>query len=593
MMEDNKDGFVRILGVLIVMSVFMVFWQYLFPLPKTETPKEKAQADLAVVENGGVVEGEDEDANNIRMSAKKGASGDVEIKQAADTNMPKVGAEQIKFGNEKITGYIDLMGASIDGLTLVDYKDNVVGEEPVHLFYPAGTKNEYYVSFNWLAMSGGVTQADLPNAKTVWSSNASFEKGEKYTKFDLTKEPLILTHKNKLGQTFIITITLDEGNMFTVTQKVLNNGSQAVEIYPYAQIKRHISESESKDGFVGAVGTWDNSFKNVELKKLKKEDIIEKDTKGSFVGFSDKYWLTAIAPSVNSSTDLIYALSKKSNGDEYIKIAALEKQCIVEPNGEGSSYFNIFVGPKDIDLLDKYSKEYDIKLLDHSIEFGKLYFICKPMLLLLRFINNYVGNYGIAIIIMTIIIRGALFPLSNKSYKSMKKMRDLGPKLAELKVTYADDQKSLNQAMIDLYRKEDVSPIAGIWPLVLQLPIFFALYRVLYTSIEMRHSPFFGWITDLAAPDPTNIFNLFGLLHFTPPSFLHVGVLPLIMGLTMFIQQILAPTTMDNSKMNIMKYLPVVFIFIFARFPTGLLIYWTMSNVLSIIQQQVSTKFSK
>jgi YidC/Oxa1 family membrane protein insertase len=375
---------------------------------------------------------------------------------------------------------------------------------------------------------------------------------------------------------------------------VVNNSKKDISLMTYTKIKRDVTTpSTDTSSYQGPVIVHENSMKEVDYAKIKKSGGLNYIEDGkhceqgqhNWAGFSDKYWLSAVLFDCNFVEKVSFRAY--ANGDrKYIQSDILENSILVDSGKKSvdtKSY--VYLGPKDISALDDYSEKYNIKLFDKSIDFGMFYFLTKPILLMLRFIHKFVDNYGLAIIFLTIIIRIIMLPLGNKSYRMMSKMKTIQPKVEALKSQFGDDKMAMNKAMIDLYKKEQVNPFATFIPILIQIPIFFALYKVLYISIEIRQSPFIWWIRDLSAPDPTSIFNLFGLLPFGLPGFLQVGILPILVGLTMWLQQIMSYSGPTNEYTKVMKYMPIFFTFLFASFPAGLMIYWTINNLFSIINQ--------
>jgi YidC/Oxa1 family membrane protein insertase len=341
---------------------------------------------------------------------------------------------------------------------------------------------------------------------------------------------------------------------------------------------------------IGAVANELQEYSYDNIKDEKKESFSNGIV--NWLGITDKYWLAAFIPDGVENYGANYSYSSKSGRDQF-QADFISNEKLIESGGSFELTHHLFAGPKKVDLLDKYENEYGIKLFDRAIDFGWFYILTKPIFNAMNFFYSYVGNFGISIMLVTILIKMFMFTLANKSYRSMKKMKKLQPEMERLKELYADDKARLNQEVMGLYKKEKVNPISGCLPLLVQIPVFFSIYKVLYVTIEMRHAPFFGWIKDLSAPDPTTLFNLFGLLPFTPPSFLMIGVWPLIMAATMFLQQKMSPAPTDPVQAQVMKFMPLMFLFMFSSFPAGLLIYWSWNNVLSIVQQSYINKLDK
>ena len=485
---------------------------------------------------------------------------------------------RITFNNNVIKGSINLVGARLDDVILLKYHQDIASNSPnVVLMSPSKTQDTHFIEFGWLSSTSGI---DLPNNNTQWTAN----------KPNLQlNEILTLSYINPQKVEFYIDISLDENYMFKFKQRVINNSSHDIKLTNYGLISKASAMPKDSNMIIheGAIGVLDN-----KLVETKYEDIISKEkiefNNASWLGFSDKYWLSALVPvNSNNLTDkLSYSLK---NGQPRFQAAFNTTMPLTVNPKEQVEWSEIltFSGAKELDLLDHYETKHNIKLFDRAVDFGILYFITKPIFQLLHYFYDLVGNFGIAILLLTVIIKILLFPLAYKGFKGMNRLKDLQPKMAQLKEKYVDDAPGFQRALIDLYRQEKVNPMGGCLPILLQIPIFFALYKVLYVTIEMRHAPFFGWINDLSAPDHLTITNLFGLLPFTPPPFLIIGIFPILMALTMFIQQRLNPEPSDPVQAKVMKFLPLMFLFMFSSFPSGLVIYWTWSNILSILQQVI------
>jgi YidC/Oxa1 family membrane protein insertase len=481
--------------------------------------------------------------------------------------------------SDKIKGSINLKGGCLDDITLLEYKTSVKeNADYVDLLSPKNTKEAYFVDFDILCPD----QTELPKKDAMWEIQGN----DTLT----TKTPVTIYWVNQQGVRFERTFTLDDNYLITVANKVVNNSADNICIQQKAFIQRNKPKTE---GFFilheGALGFLDNHLVERDYDKLtdnKKEDIA---SKGGWIGFTDKYWLVAIVP--NQQANSTFSFTGKE-GSEFSAATKIEQKSI-HPGEAVEQSINIFVGPKKLALLDGYEESLKVKNFDLAIDFGWFYFLTKPLFQFLDIVNSFVGNFGIAILIMTLLSKLLLFPLANKSYRSMGRMKTLTPKMDQLKKRYKDDPVKLQKEMMNLYKTEKVNPLSGCLPMLIQAPIFFCLYKVLFVSIEMRHAPFFGWIHDLSSQDPTTIFNLFGLLPFTPPSFLMIGIWPILMGVTMLWQQKLNPQPMDEAQAKMMMLMPIFFTYLLSSFPAGLVIYWTFSNILSIIQQKAIMEISK
>lgn len=500
--------------------------------------------------------------------------------------------ERLKIDTPRLHGSINLKGARIDDLTLADYRDTVDPQSAeVVLLSPSGTADPahaYFAEFGWLADDA---KQNMPSAETLWRTRS----------LDLTVDkPVTLTWDNGQGLTFEREIAIDANYMFTVTDRVKNSGT-AVTLFNYGSISRH-AMPPSQDLFIlheGPLGVLNGTLREAKYHDLLENPAIEeKTTAGGWAGITDKYWLVALVPDQTMPTTVrmqaVDSTGKKDKLAHRFQIDARGAGQLLAPGDNVTNTTRLFAGAKEVRLLDAYEEQLGIARFDLAVDFGWFYFLTKPFFYAIDGIAKYfaASGYGfaIAILLFTVLLKLVFFPLQNKSYIAMNRMKALQPKMVELRERHKEDRAKLNMEMFELYRREKVNPMAGCWPILIQIPVFFALYKVLYVTIEMRHAPFWGWVHDLAAPDPTSVFNLFGLLPFTPPSLLMVGIWPLLMGVTMYLQQKLAPANPDPTQAMVFKWLPVVFTFMLAHFPAGLVIYWTWSNSLSILQQWVLLK---
>jgi YidC/Oxa1 family membrane protein insertase len=405
-------------------------------------------------------------------------------------------------------------------------------------------------------------------------------------------QPVTLSWDNGEGLRFARTIALDDGYLLTVTQRIENTTEEPVGLFPFGLISRWGTPKTL--GFYilheGPIGVLEGKLHEIDYDDLQEDGDLDFRSQGGWLGITDKYWLTALIPDQQSEIEARFLHTLHDGQDRYQVDYRGTAPITVAPGQTAEITDRFFGGAKVVGLLDRYQAEYGIPLFDRAVDFGWFYFLTKPLFHVLHFFYQVTGNYGVAILLLTLLVKLIFFPLANKSYRAMSLMKKLQPKMMELREKYADDKMAMNQALMKLYKDEKVNPMSGCLPIVVQIPVFFALYKVLFVSIEMRHAPFFGWIHDLSAPDPTSVFNLFGLLPFDPPSFLMIGIWPLIMGATMLLQTKLNPQPADPVQAKVMMLLPVMFIFLFATFPAGLVIYWTWNNVLSIAQQWVIMK---
>ena len=488
---------------------------------------------------------------------------------------------RVRINTPELHGSIALVGGRIDDLTLVRFRETIDPNSPeIVLFSPPGSAEPYFAELGWVGAPPGVP---LPGPNTRWEADGSEL---------VANRPLTLTWDNGAGLVFKRIYSVDEHFMFTITQEVENKGAEAVGINPYSAVARWGSPETSQFFILheGPIGVLDGTLKELSYEDLREQGVISYPTTGGWLGFTDKYWLGAVIPMQTDRVDARFVHTRAGELDKYQADYVGGGQ-VVPPGGSISQRTMLFAGAKEVRLLDRYAAEYGIKRFDLAIDFGWFYFLTKPFFLFLIYLKGLVGNLGVAILILTVCIKLAMFPLANKSYRAMSQMRKLAPEMTKLRERFAEDKARLNQEMMALYKREKVNPASGCLPMIVQIPVFFALYKVLFVTIEMRHAPFFGWIQDLSARDPTTIWNLFGLIPWNPeailPAALHIGAWPLIMGVTMYLQQKLNPQPPDPVQAKIFMFLPVIFTFMLAQFPAGLVIYWTWNNILSVIQQWV------
>jgi YidC/Oxa1 family membrane protein insertase len=485
-------------------------------------------------------------------------------------------APRVHISTPSLHGSISLQGGRIDDLTLVKFHEEPDPKSPeVTLLSPATGPGAYYAEFGWVPADA---KTAVPNAETRWTANGQ----------SLTPDtPVVLTWDNGQGLRFTRTYTVDQSYMFGVTQTVQNTTGEPVSLFPYGLVSRW-GTPKTQDIYIlheGALGVLDGTLKEAKYKKLREDDhLLSEKSKGGWIGITDKYWLTALVPDQAMDIDARMSWRSVDAMDRY-QTDWLGTAIAIAPGATAESTSHFFAGAKELSLLDSYGEKLGIPRFDLAIDFGWFYFMTKPFFYFLRFIHSQVGNFGISILIFTVVVKGLFYPLASKSYRSMSKMKKLQPEVKALQEKFGDDKARLNQEMMALYKREKANPVSGCLPILIQIPVFFSLYKVLYVTIEMRQAPFFGWIQDLSIPDPTTLFNLFGLIPFNPPSFLHIGVWPLIMGVTMFLQQKLNPQPADPVQAKMFTFLPLVFTFMLASFPAGLVIYWAWSNTLSIAQQ--------
>tara|TARA_Y100000590_G_scaffold469895_1_gene660478 strand:+ start:1415 stop:3130 length:1716 start_codon:yes stop_codon:yes gene_type:complete len=552
-----------ILAIILSLLILLGF-QYFFESPRMKKEMQKKEQLKTKNEFNN-------ESNNLSISSNEY----LELDEALTKD------ERIKINAPRLKGSISLKGLKIDDLTFKDYQIELdKNSELVTLFKPGSTKGGYFSNFGWIKSSKD-ENFDLPNDQTIWTSNSKVLTNDK---------SVIFTWKNNQNIIFEQEISVDENYMFSIKQKVTNNSDKNINISPVAKISR--TDTPKTQGFFilheGPIGVVDNVLEEIDYKELKKNiGPIEYNSKGGWFGITDKYWLASIIPNQTSNVIARYQFYSKNNKEKY---QVDFKGGIIEiPSSKSITINNLlYAGAKEVKILDKYEKQYLIPRLDFAIDFGWYYFLTKPFLYLLIFFNGMLGNFGLSIIFLTLLIKLIFFPLANKSYIAMQKMKELQPQLMRIKENCKNDKVKLNQEMMGLYKREKVNPAAGCLPILIQIPVFFALYKILFVSLEMRHAPFFLWINDLSAADPTSILNLFGLLPYDPnflPKIINVGLWPLIMGLSMWFQQKLNPQPTDPMQAKIFMFLPIFFTFILASFPSGLVIYWTINNILSMAQQ--------
>jgi len=499
-----------------------------------------------------------------------------EVAKDAATLVAEQAANRIRIDTPALHGSINLVGGRIDDLKLADYHATPDrGSPEIVLLAPAGAPNAYYAEFGWVPEDRSLP---VPAADTVWTAAAGQTLGP--------DKPVTLTWDNGKGLVFERTIAVDKQYMFTVTQKVRNSTGAAVKLLPYSLVSRH--GTPHTEGYYilheGPLGVFDGKLNEHKYDDLKKAGTISAPTTGGWIGITDKYWLVSLIPDAKAAETARFVHTTAGNQDRF-QVDLMGQAIEVPAGGTAEDTARLFAGAKQVRLLDAYAKQYGITNFDLAIDFGWFYFLTKPFFYALDFIAGIVGNFGIAILIFTVIIKGAFFPLANKSYQAMSKMKKLQPEMTKIRERFEDDKVRQQQEMMALYKREKVNPMAGCLPILVQIPVFFALYKVLFVTIEMRHAPFYGWIRDLSAPDPTTIFNLFGLIPWDPPAMLMLGIWPIIMGVTMWFQQKLNPAPPDPVQAKMFQFLPIIFTFMLASFPAGLVIYWAWNNTLSIAQQ--------
>jgi YidC/Oxa1 family membrane protein insertase len=502
---------------------------------------------------------------------------------------------RIAIDTPRLHGSVNLKGGRIDDLSLQQFRETVDPASPaIVLLSPSGAPDALYAEFGWVAASGSSQQ--FPGPDTIWKQDGSDTLG--------IDHPVTLSYDNGSGLIFHRTIAVDDHYLFTIRDQVENKTGSPVALSSYALVSRHGAPKvqgyyilhEGLIGVMGDQGLQEETYKKIDDKKTESWDVTD-----AWLGFTDKYWAAVLLPDTDAKVHARFNATD-NNGLKIYQTDYLSAPQTIAPGAAGSANARLFAGAKEVSVVGinfpfasygGYNEALKLNHFDLLIDWGWFYFITKPMFLALDFFFHLVGNFGIAILIVTVLVKLLFFPLANKSYASMAKMKAVQPQMAMIKERYADDRTKQQQAMMELYKKEQINPVAGCAPIAIQIPVFFSLYKVLFITIEMRHTPFYGWIKDLSAPDPTNIFTLFGLIPFDPTvlpligSFMHLGFWPAIMGVTMWVQMKLNPAPPDPTQQMIFNWMPLIFTFMLASFPAGLVIYWAWNNSLSVLQQSV------
>ena len=482
--------------------------------------------------------------------------------------------KHIAIKTPSLSGSVRLKGARLDNLSLIKYRETLEADSPyISLLSPAGTAFPFFAEFGWVSSDA----IALPNAETPWKTADS----------ELTPEkPLTLTWDNSDGLRFIRQISVDTDYMFTISDRIENYGKKTAKLFKYGLVGRtNIPESQRGAVLEGLVGYLDGSLKEFPYTKMDKEKQTSFKTTGGWAGITDKYWMAVLAFDQNAPNVTVKFSEQDTSAGKHYQADYLMPPTFVEPGQAVQTTNRVFAGAKELKLIDAYEKNLGIRRFDLTVDFGWYYFLTKPFFFILSWFNSLFGNMGLAILFFAFLLRLAMFPIANKSFENMAKMKELQPKMEKLRERYGNDKMRLNQEMMELYRVNKINPAAGCLPMLIQIPVFFSLYKVLYISLELRQAPFYGWIHDLSAPDPSSVFTLFGALNWPIPDFLNIGIWPVAMGLTMWIQQQMNPKTPDKTQNMILTMMPLMMTFLLGHLASGLVIYWTWSNVLSIAQQ--------
>ena len=554
---DSKN----VLMAVVLSTIVLVFWATFFEPPVNEIQNENNKITKKDQSSTPSIEEVDEIKKISRDQAIKGI-------------------ERIKLENKNILGSISLEGGVIDDIVFKNYKENLNGDENVVFLNPKSSNDGYYIETGWAASGSEVL--NLPVDSTIWTV-----KGNNYLS---PNNPVVLEWNNNEGLIFQKKIELDDEFLFKITQKIKNNSKNSYQFFPYGQITRNIKPEVTPiyilhEGFLGVFG---DELKEMDYEDVEKEKYTTNNSKG-WLGITDKYWLTALVPEKgkNFKSEFLF------KDDKYKANFIIKDPVILNPGSSAESIINSFVAAKEVSVIDNYANKLGIEKFDLAIDWGWFYFFTKPLFFVIDYFFKLTGNFGWSIVIITALIRLIFFPLANYSFRSMAKMKVLQPEMVRLKEVHKADKVKLQQEMMALYKREKVNPISGCLPVIIQIPFFFAIYKMLYVTLEMRHQPFFGWIEDLSSRDPTSIFNLFGIIPWDPPTFLMIGAWPILMGISMFVQQKLNPTPPDPLQAKIFMFFPIFLTIILAPFPSGLVVYWTVNNILTIAQQWVIIRSTK
>ena len=485
-------------------------------------------------------------------------------------------SKRIKIENGSVVGSINLKGALIDDISFKKHKQKVEDGKNIIFLNPSDTENGFYIETGWTSIGNKIK---VPTKETEWTVKGNNILSD--------SSPIVLQWNNKEGVTFEKRIELDDKYLFKISQQVKNNSNSSVELFPYAQMTRNKIPDDIQNFYIqheGFIGVFDDELKEDDYDDVEEKKIVRNSNEG-WLGITDKYWMTAFVPESgkNFKSTFLYDNGFKAN---YI----INEPVKIGKSSTGSNQLRLFIAAKEVDTIDGYAADQNINKFDLVIDWGWFYFFTKPLFFVIDYLFKISGNFGTAIVLLTIAIRLIFFPLANFSFRSMAKMKAVQPEMMRLKELHKEDKVKLQQEMMALYRKEKINPASGCLPVLIQIPFFFAIYKMLFISLEMRHQPFFGWIKDLSAQDPTSLFNLFGLIPWDPPSFMIIGIWPILMGASMWVQQKLNPAPADPIQAKIFAFFPLFLTIILASFPSGLVVYWTINNILTIAQQYVIVK---
>ena len=578
-MEKNKNF---ILAVALSFAV-VIGWDLLFLQPQMEQKRKQQQIEAT---QNAPKPAQSETAAPGGPAVSPGmpaASGQPALSAAFATREDAIAASpRVKIDSPALQGSINLKGARIDDVILRDYHETVNPKSPeVVLLSPSGSPHPYFTYTGWWTNEPGVK---LPGEDTLWQQEGTGP---------LTAaHPVTLRYDNGAGLIFRRTISVDDHYMFSIADEVENKTGQPVTLRPWGQVAqltepKTLGYSVLHEGLIGVFGanglkevTYSAALKNFDPATQNAKDV-NASAKGGWIGATSQYWAAVLIPNQSKPFDgMMFGNEQKHYYANY-----LQEPVTVAAGGKEAVTNRLFAGAKEVKLLEKYKTDLGIDRFNKLVDWGWFFFLTEPMFYLMDFLYQLVGNFGVAILLTTVVVKAAFFPLANKSFESMSKMKKLQPEMKKIQERFKDDKARQQEALMKLYKDEKVNPMAGCLPIFIQIPVFFSLYKVLLVAIEMRHAPFFGWIKDLSAPDPTTVFNLFGLIPWTPPQFLMLGILPLAMGISMWVQMRLNPTPTDPVQQQVFTYMPIIFTFMLASFPAGLVLYWTWNNILSFAQQ--------
>jgi len=586
-MTDSKNTILAIA----LSAIVLIAWQYFFAIPQEKLRQEQLaqqQQQAQKLNPPKPAEAGQPAAPSVAGAPPQIPGQPAPPASAAPTTRAAALATspRVPIATGSLEGSIALKGGRIDDLALTKFRETVDPKSPaIVLLSPSGSPEPFYAEFGWTNAAGGTVT--VPTADTVWKQDGTGALS--------TDHPVTLTYDNGQGLQFRRTVSVDDKYLFTVKDEVVNKSDKPVALYPFALISRHGAPQTAgyyilHEGMIGKFG--DKSSEEVTYKSIDDKKVMNFDATNAWLGITDKYWAAALLPKTdahvlaNFKADVVGTL--KTYQTDYLLDART-----IAPGATGTADARLFAGAKEVRVVNAYNSDLGLNHFDLLIDWGWFYFITKPLFFVIDYIYRLVGNFGLAILLVTVLIKAAFFPLANKSYASMAKMKAVQPQMTALRERYKDDKAKQQQELMELYKKEKINPLAGCLPIAVQIPVFFSLYKVLFVTIEMRHAPFFGWIHDLSAPDPTNIFNLFGLIPLDPTQvpvighFLHVGLWGVIMGITMWAQMKLNPAPPDPTQAMIFNWMPLIFTFMLASFPAGLVIYWAWNNSLSVAQQSI------